>query len=168
MIRKIFSAILLFVVLFSLAAIAAEDKNNSVSGLPIPRFVSLKADKVHMRVGPGKDYPIEWVYVKRGLPVEIIAEYDVWRKIRDHQGTEGWVKQQNLTGRRMGISIIDTQPLLRRAEEKSPVLAQIETGVLVRLLECDSNWCRVEVSGFRGYVKRAGLWGIYPGEQFAD
>ncbi len=163
-----FLTLLILILFFSLPVIAAEPAESGgsgVSGLPLPRFVSLKTDKVHLRVGPGRDYPIEWVYIKRGLPVEIIAEYDVWRKIRDYQGTEGWVHQQRLTGRRMAITTIDAQALHRKADEKSPILAQIETGVVARLLECDASWCRIEASGFRGYVKRTGLWGIYPSEQ---
>ena len=145
-----------------------EEGGSGVSGLPIPRFVSLKSDKVHLRVGPGKDYPIEWVYVKRGLPVEIIAEYDVWRKIRDFQGTEGWVHQQRLTGRRMMVTTADMQSLFRRPDDTAPVLAKMETGVVGRLLECDAKWCRIEVSGFRGWVKRGAFWGIYPSEQKID
>jgi SH3-like domain-containing protein len=106
--------------------------------------------------------------VKRGLPVEIIAEYDVWRKIRDFQGTEGWVHQQRLTGRRMMVSTADMQPLFRRPDDAAPVLAKIEPGVVGRLLECDVKWCRIEVSGFRGWVKRGAFWGIYPSEQKID
>ncbi|TAH35337.1 MAG: hypothetical protein EYC62_04775 [Alphaproteobacteria bacterium] len=156
--------ILLFIVCFLTIGTAYAAKP-SVSGLPIPRFVSLKSDKVHLRVGPGKDYPIEWIYTKRGLPVEIIAEYDVWRKIRDHQGTEGWVHQQRLSGRRMAITTADKQSLRRAEDSKAPVMAEVEQGVVARILECDAAWCKVEVSGFRGYLQRAGLWGLYPSEQ---
>ncbi len=160
---KVAAFILLFLLLIGMVpAMAAKP---SVSGLPIPRFVSLKSDKVHLRVGPGKDYPIEWIYTKRGLPVEIIAEYDVWRKIRDHQGTEGWVHQQRLSGRRMAITTAEKQPLRRAEDAKAPVLAEIEQGVVTRILECDAAWCRIEVSGFRGWTQRTGLWGIYPSEQ---
>lgn len=149
------------------AAEQNEQGGSATPGLQVPRFVSLKADKVHMRVGPGKDYPIEWVYVRRGLPVEVVAEYDVWRKIRDFQGTEGWVHQQRLTGRRMVLTTAD-QDLLRRAEAKAPVLARLESGVVGRLLQCEPEWCRIEVSGFRGWVKRTGLWGVYASEQVIE
>lgn len=140
----------------------------SVSGLPIPRFVSLKADEVHWRVGPGRDYPIEWTYVKRGLPVEVIAEYDVWRKVRDHQGSEGWVHQQRLSGRRMVLITQDLLPLLRRPQNDAPVLAKIENGVVARLFSCDAGWCRIEADGFRGFVQRSGLWGVYSAETVKD
>jgi SH3-like domain-containing protein len=143
----------------------AEEAKPSVSGLAVPRFVSLKADKVHLRVGPGRDYPIEWTYVKRGLPVEIIAEYDVWRKLRDFQGTEGWVHQQRLSGRRTAMVTADLLSLFRRPENNAPILAKIQAGVVVRLLSCQPQWCRIEADGFRGFAQRDGIWGVYPSEQ---
>lgn len=160
--------IFLFALILSLTMPALAAEPGAQNRLPIPRFVSLKSDKVLMRVGPGTDYPIEWVYTKKGLPIEVIAEYDVWRKIRDPQGTEGWISQQRLTGRRMIMTTQDQLPLLRRADAQSNVLAKIESGVVGRLLECDASYCRIEVSGFRGWVKRSGLWGIYPNEQVSD
>ncbi len=164
--------IFLFLFLLSVPALAQEKAQEkpadvkSVSGLPIPRFVSLKSDQVHMRVGPGVDYPIDWVYTKPGLPAEVIAEYDVWRKLRDYQGTEGWVHQQHLTGRRMMIVTKPVQPLLRRMDSESPALAKISEGVVGRILECpDLTWCRVEIGGYRGYMRRDGFWGVYAQEK---
>ncbi len=163
--RRVLPLLAIIFILAFVPPVFAAKSADAPPGLPIPRFVSLKSDKVHLRVGPGKDYPIEWVYVKRGLPVEVIAEYDTWRKIRDTEGAEGWVHQQYLSGRRMAVTIPEIQPLLRKDDEKSPPLAQLESGVVVRLLECDAAWCKIEAAGFRGFVKRTGLWGIYPTEQ---
>jgi SH3-like domain-containing protein len=162
--RKIF----LFLLLLPTLAYAGDATKPSVSGLPIPRFVSLKADNVHWRVGPGRDYPIEWTYVKRGLPVEIVAEYDVWRKVRDFEGTEGWVHQQRLSGRRMAMVTGDLLKLYRRPQNDAPLLAKIETGVLVRLLSCEAQWCRIEADGMRGFVQRDGIWGVYPNEAVGE
>lgn len=129
------------------------------SGLPLPRYVSLQASKVNVRTGPGVRYPVEWVLVKRGIPVEIIAEFEHWRKIRDWQGTEGWVHQSMLSGARTAIVMDDVRVLRRSADENAPALARLEPGVVGRLLSCEDFWCRMEVAGFRGWVKRAEIWG---------
>lgn len=129
------------------------------SGLPLPRYVSLQADKVNVRTGPGVRYPVEWVLVKRGIPVEIVAEFEHWRKIRDWQGTEGWVHQSLLSGERTAIVMDEVRILHRGADEASAAVAKLEPGVVGRLLSCEGDWCRLEVAGFRGWIQRAGLWG---------
>src|ERR1700745_1267941 len=93
--RRVAAALVL--VAFAASAVAAE------KGLPVPRFVTLRSDQVNVRTGPGERYPIEWVFTRKGMPVEILAEFDVWRKIRDWQGTEGWVHQRMVTGNRAVI-----------------------------------------------------------------
>lgn len=165
--KRRLASVFLLLALFIHPALAEEKASTRLnnSGLPVPRFVSLKSDKVHVRVGPGKDYPIDWIFVRRGLPVEIVAEYDVWRKIRDYQGTEGWVHQQRLTGKRMIVSMGDLQPLYRRADKTAAVLAKVEPGVVGRLLSCEKDWCRVEVGGYRGYLPRTKIWGVYANEK---
>ncbi len=129
------------------------------SGLPLPRYVSLQAGKVNVRTGPGVRYPVEWVLVRRGIPVEIIAEFEHWRKIRDWQGTEGWVHQSMLSGARTAIVMDEVRVLRRGAEESAPAVAKLEPGVVGRLLSCEGVWCRLEVAGFRGWLKRAEIWG---------
>ncbi len=111
----------------------------SVSGLPIPRFVSLKSDEVNLRAGPGKDYPTQWVFRRAGLPVEVLQEFESWRQVRDADGVMGWVNQATAT-------------------------ALVEAGVIANLQSCDSRWCYVTVETFRGYIEQSKLWGIYPGE----
>jgi SH3-like domain-containing protein len=130
------------------------------SGLPVPRFVSLHSPKVNVRTGPGVRYPVEWVLVHRGIPVEIIAEFEHWRKIRDWQGTEGWVHQSMLSGTRTAVVMIETRALRRSADDNAPVVAKLEPGVVGRVLSCAGAWCRLEVSGFRGWIKRADIWGV--------
>ena len=74
----------------------------SVSGLPVPRFVSLKSDRVNVRSGPNKDQDVRWVYTRAGMPVEVTAEFENWRRIRDWEGAEGWVYHSLLSGKRIG------------------------------------------------------------------
>ncbi len=136
----------------------------SDSGLPLPRFVSLGSEKVNARTGPGVRYPISWQFVRRGLPVEIVAEYDYWRKIRDQEGTEGWVHKNLLSGRRTALIIGGTHTLYRRAEADAEPIMQAEAGVQVRLLSCRGDWCQVDATGRKAYLARRYLWGVYSNE----
>ena len=142
-------------------AVAAE-----TTGLPLPRFVSLRADEVNLRTGPGVQYPIDWVYRRSLLPVEIIAEYNTWRKIRDWQGTEGWVHQSMLGRVRTVIVTGKLRTLRNKSDTTGRPVAQAEAGVIARLLECPdaSTWCRVEVDGFGGWFRRVEFWGVYRNE----
>jgi SH3-like domain-containing protein len=134
----------------------------------LPRFVSLRADKVNVRAGPGVQYPVVWVFVRRGLPVEIVAEFDLWRKIRDREGVEGWVHRSLLAGTRAVIVTGDTHVLFRDPDARSAPVAQVEAGVVARLLACTVGWCRVKAASHRGWIERAHLWGVYPNEQKFD
>lgn len=138
------------------------------SGLPIPRFVSLKADRVNVRRGPGKDYAIEWVYTRQGLPVEIIAESDNWRQVRDSDGDEGWVFQSLLSGRRTALVSPwlkeTTLPLREAPKSTARIIAEMEPGVLGQIERCDGTWCLIAVGGTEGWMPQEALWGAYPGE----
>ena len=130
----------------------------------LPRFATLRAGEVNLRTGPGERYPIDWVLIRKGLPVEIVEEFDVWRKIRDFQGSEGWVHQRMLTGARNvlvegGIRVFHAEP-----DAASPPVARAEAGVVARLIECRGPWCRVEAQGIKGWLKRDEVWGVYPDE----
>lgn len=133
-------------------------------GLPVPRFVTLRSDEVNLRTGPGERYPIDWVLTKKGLPVEVLAEYDVWRKIRDAQGSEGWVHERMITGSRNVVIAGQLRTLHADADPSSPPVARAEAGVIARLLECRGAWCRVEAQGIKGWLKRGEVWGVYPDE----
>tara|TARA_R110000787_G_scaffold25998_17_gene72828 strand:- start:1001 stop:1603 length:603 start_codon:yes stop_codon:yes gene_type:complete len=135
------------------------------TGLPLPRFVSLRAGEVNLRTGPGARYPVEWVLVYRHMPVEIIAEFDTWRKIRDWQGTVGWVHQSMISGNRWVIVREGRQPLRRAGEKDAPIIARIEQKVIGRLKECREQWCEIDFSGFTGWMRRNQVWGVYPGEK---
>lgn len=136
------------------------------SGLPLPRFVSLRSDEVNLRTGPGVRYPIDWIYARKDLPVEVIAEFEAWRKIRDWQGTEGWVHQSMLAGRRMMVVMGATRSLRTADADSAEPVAVVEAGVLGRLLQCPRNrdFCRVEVGQSQGWLRRDEIWGIYRGE----
>jgi SH3-like domain-containing protein len=143
--------------------IAAVDKDGRE--LPLPRFASLKSAEVNLRAGPGSNYPIEWVLTRPALPIEIIAEFETWRRIRDPWGTVGWVHQSMLSGRRTGIVIGDApRPLRRDPQADSVALALVEPGVLAQLLKCGAAWCRVDLKGRRGWLPRTDVWGLYERE----
>ena len=135
------------------------------TGLPLPRFASLRANEVYMRSGPGTRYPIEWIYRRRGLPVQIIAEFDTWRKVRDWNGAVGWIHRAMLTGKRTAITTAADTTLLREPDPGAPVVARAESGVVAQLLSCRGPWCRIEARGLKGWVPRGALWGTLPGEK---
>jgi SH3-like domain-containing protein len=144
------------------------------SGLPLPRFVTLKSKRVNLRIGPGTDYAVSWMYLKSGLPVEIIQEYDNWRRIRDADGTEGWVNQSLLSGQRAAIAApwMKTKSkgvyvnLRREAQPSASIVAKLEPGVMITIGECNGDWCRAETDGASGWVAQSEIWGAYPGEAF--
>lgn len=135
------------------------------TGLPLPRFVSLRAAEVNVRTGPGTRYPIEWVYRRRGMPVEIVDEFDTWRRIRDWQGTEGWVHQSMVQGQR-GILVTGKRwTLYRQPETDSPGVALVDAGVVGVLRRCRAQWCEVSAGGFTGWLPRDAFYGLYPDEK---
>lgn len=140
------------------------------TGLPLPRFVSLKSSEVNVRFGPGPDYPIAWTYVQFGLPVEITQEFDNWRRVRDWEGEEGWVLWNLLSGDR-SVVVLEVEggaplPVHARASLDSDVVARLESGVVASVERCEEGWCRLTDSRFTGWVEQERLWGVYPDEEF--
>lgn len=165
-------AVVTVAAVLSAAPVRAEDEAGARpgdavkrTGLPLPRFASLRASEVFLRAGPGTRYPVEWIYRRRGLPVQIIAEFDSWRKVRDWNGTVGWVHRAMLAGRRTAITIADDTVLRRSPEATAPALARAEPGVVARILACAGAWCRIEAGGIKGWTQRGTLWGTLPGEK---
>ncbi len=140
-----------------LAAAVAEET-------PLPRFASLRSNEVNLRAGPGTQYPVEWVFLRRGLPVEIVAEYGRWRKVRDVDGSLGWVHQSLLSGRRWVMVRGAVQELYQAPAEGAEPVLRVEPGVLGKLLACREEWCRIDVAGHEGWVMRRQLWGVYANE----
>ncbi|MEO3386626.1 SH3 domain-containing protein [Mesorhizobium sp. CAU 1741] len=144
------------------------------SGLPLPRYVSLKSGRVNLRIGPGLNYPVDWLYLKSGVPMEIIQEYDNWRRVRDAEGAEGWINQSLLSGRRTAIAAPwqrgKEAELLLRAEPDttSRIVAKLEPGVIGTIKTCNGQWCEMTFSGHSGWLSQTQIWGAYPGEVYQD
>ena len=143
-----------------------EPARGSVTGMPLPRFAALRADEVYMRLGPGKDYAIVWVYKRRDLPVRIEREFKDWRRVRDQDDVSGWVHQATLAPRRTGVVTGGEQVLRRDAQDDAEPVARLKPGVIVRLRACDAgtDWCQAQVQDYRGWMKRGEVWGLLPGE----
>ena len=145
-------------------------KTGGASGLPVPRFVSLKAGRVNVRVGPGEGYKIAWVFTRPGLPIEVIQEFDTWRRIRDSDGTVGWVFQSLLSGKRTGVVAPwtkgDPRPIRASASMTAPITAYLEPGVMGEIDRCKDDWCRISGARFSGWIMQDQLWGVYPDEEF--
>ena len=140
----------------------------TATGLPVPRFVSLKPSDTPMREGPSKDNAIKWIFKREGLPVEVTAEFDNWRRVRDSEGAEGWIYRSRLSGRRTVLIMSKTKSLVSMhtgADELAPLVARIEPGVVAALKACSGKWCEVTVENYDGFIRQDRLWGAYPGEQ---
>ena len=148
---------------------AADVTAGSASGLPVPRFVSLKSDRVNVRSGPNKDQEVRWVYTRAGMPVEITAEFENWRRIRDWEGAEGWVYHSLLSGKRSAVVVPtlkdDLVPLYASPDDKSPETARLQSGVLGQLKSCNGIWCQFVGKNFDGWIHQERLWGAYPNEK---
>ena len=145
------------------------------SGLPVPRFVSLKADRTNLRTGPGTEYPTQWVYRRSGLPVEVIREFEGWRQVRDSEGATGWVLGPLLSGRRTALllpweikpgAVVPEVSVRADASNGAGVVATAEAGVIANVRSCDGRWCQVAIGDIRGYIEQGKMWGVYPGEVF--
>ena len=136
------------------------------SGLPVPRFVSLKFNEANLRAGPGSEYPVLWQYRQAGLPLLVDAEFGVWRKVRDADGTTGWMHGAGLSLRRMAFIHESMAKVYRQDNSESGVLAVAEKNALLELKSCPKNWCRVATDNIKGWVKRSEIWGVLNDEVF--
>lgn len=161
---RVKTLLLLACLLPALPAAAQAQSIAGPTGLPIPRFVTLRAEEVNVRTGPGTRYPVEWVFVRKDVPVEITAEFDTWRRIRDWEGAEGWVHQSMLSGRRAVVVTGEIRSLKRTPEPGTPAVARLEPGVVGTLQRCRGDWCEIEVEGYEGWLARTEFWGVYPDE----
>jgi len=148
------------------APVEAPPDKGSVTGFALPRFASLRTGDVNLRAGPGTRYPIQWIYKRRDLPVEIEREFEVWRLIRLEDGTRGWVQQATLSGRRTFVVASGEHAIRSEARDNAVVLARVDAGVVGRITKCDAgaDWCRVQVQEYKGWMKRADFWGALSGE----
>jgi SH3-like domain-containing protein len=131
---------------------------------PLPHFASLHSDKVNLRAGPGDRYPVQWVYVRRDWPVEVIGQFDHWRRVRDWEGTEGWVHEKMVAGRREVVVTGRVRGLRTGPDLGAALVARAEPGVVARLDACRGEWCRIAAGDVTGWVERSDIWGVYPNE----
>ncbi len=147
-----------------LAALLIAPPLSAADDVPSPHFLSIRTKEVNLRTGPGKRYPVDWVFTRRGLPVELLASYDNWRQVRAKDGTTGWIHQSMLSRRRTVVIDRSVSTLLAKPQADAAIVARAEPGVIGELLECEQGWCRIEVSGLRGWLPKAGLWGVDTGD----
>lgn len=156
----------LFFLIITTAA-QAQDTAFKSTEFPVPRFVSTRSDQVYVRTGPGQKYPILWVYNTSGIPVEIVLEYDNWRKIKDFDGQTGWVHKSLLTGRRYAfVGANENQKLFRKPNKNNSIIALLEPKSRVKLEACGHGWCEINAQGYKGWIEQKALWGVYDHEEF--
>ena len=160
---------LILAILTPILASASEVGIGTETKLPLPRYVSLKVDRVNMRAGPSKDHEVKWIYQKVGLPVEVTAEFETWRRIRDSSGVEGWVLGNLISARRTALVTPWLNQglfsLYKKPDVQSALTAKLMPSVLVNLKNCDGKWCSITGEGFAGFIQQEHLWGAYPDEK---
>ncbi len=146
----------------------AQGAERAASGLALPRFVSVRGHEVNLRTGPGLQYPIDWVYRRQGLPLEVVAEYKTWRRVRDWEGAQGWVHQSMLAGKRTFLVIDAAQMLRAEPVPTARAIARLSEGVVGELAACPEAqaWCEVNVDGFSGWLEKGAFWGLLKDEAF--
>ena len=149
---------------FAFLASAASADRGPVTNLPMPRFVSLKASEGNVRRGPSLSHRIDWVFTRRNMPLQVVAEHGHWRRVEDREGAGGWVHYTLLSGVRTVLIEQDMAALHAKPDDTSPIEAYAEAGVIARLGVCEYEWCRISAEGAKGWVKKSAFWGIMPGE----
>ncbi len=160
--NRLFSVLIAAAVAIAGATTAQE--RGSVTNLPIPRYVSMKASEGNVRRGPSLTHRIDWVFRHQHMPLRIVAEYGHWRRVVDRDGAGGWVHYSLLSGSRTVIVEEDLLALRTNASDDAPLSAQLERGVIARLQECNLDWCRISAGGYRGWARKGALWGVDPEE----
>lgn len=165
---RLSAAVAALLVLFAAFGKGHAANDVGASGLPVPRFASTKADRVNVRGGPDKDHDVAFIFMRVGWPVEITAEYDNWRRIRDSDGSQGWVYHSLLSGRRTAAVTLKDKtalvPLRAEADATSPVVARLGVGVVGTIKSCNGSWCHLAGKNFDGWIEQNDLWGVYPNE----
>ena len=134
------------------------------SGRPLPRFVSIAADKIYMRTGPGRNYPIQWTYTSKKLPLKVIEEYGPWRRVVDFQGVTGWMHRSLLSPRRTAMIVGGPQSLRVKPSITANISAHLQEGVIATIEECNPNWCKLQHPQVTGWLPRASIYGILDDE----
>lgn len=148
----------------SIMAQTASPEVGPDSGLPLPRFVSLKTGEANARRGPSLTHRVDWLYTRRDLPLMVTGEYEHWRRVEDSEGQGGWVFYTLLSGVRTVVVQNDMTPIRSNPQTNAHEVALLETGVVAHIMECEPEWCRLSIDGTRGWVHRGALWGLLPNE----
>ena len=169
---------LTYIFLLTLPGLVNASDTGTVTGLPLPRFVSFKFSETNLRKGPNTSYPITWVYKQKGYPMELIEEFENWRKIRDVEGNEGWVHENLISGNR-SVIINNNQylrsngmyselnrelVLFRYPDEDSYPMLRAELGVIAKVKKCDEVWCKIKIEDVTAWARKENLWGVYSEE----
>ena len=150
--------------LLSVSPVSAESLGPETK-LPLPRFVSMKANEANVRRGPSLTHRVDWVFKQRGMPLEVTAEYGHWRQVRDHDGMGGWVHYAMLSGTPTALVVSDLADVLRQPAADAPVVARAQRDVVVTINRCSETWCRVSVGSYRGWMHVQDLWGATKADQ---
>ncbi len=148
----------------SAAEAAVEPRRGPETGLPLPRFVSLKSSEGRARRGPNRSHRIDWLFTRRDMPLRVTAEFEHWRQVEDHEGQGGWMHHALLSGVRTVLVMEDMVTMRNQPQPGALEVAHLQAGVIARILRCEPDWCRIGVEGHRGWVERNALWGVEPHE----
>lgn len=165
---KVFRLVVITITLAVLATVATAQQRGPVTNLPIPRFVSLKANEANVRRGPSLTHRIDWVFKRRAMPLKVIGEYEHWRRVQDQDGAGGWVHYALLSGARTVIVLPQLLEVYRLPNPETEPMAAFEMGVVARLEACTVDWCEIEAAGHSGWARKTDLWGVFPTEIWED
>lgn len=152
--------------LTAVPASAQDPAVGKVTSLPIPRYVSIRADEANLRVGPGGQYPIRWRLLRAGMPAQIVDEENQWREVVLHDGERGWLYAPLLSGARTVYVTFERAPLVASADLNAGVVAYVEKRVVLRVDACEPHWCKVRKGEIKGWIARHMVWGLSPAETF--
>ena len=166
MFRWKFKSVLVTLLMIAMAPapLARAGGVGSVTNLPLPRYVSMKASEGNVRRGPSLSHRIDWVFQRRDMPLRVTAEHGHWRRVEDRDGMGGWVHYSLLSGVRTVLVEQDMLALHVRPDPNAPVAAALELGVVARLGDCDLEWCELRTGGYKGWAPKARIWGVGPNE----
>ncbi len=152
------------IILAAFQGLAKETERGQVTNLPIPRYVSLKAKEANARRGPSLSHKIDWIYKRKNMPLEIYAEYENWRRVRDFEGLGGWIHYTLLSGIRYVLIKDELLEMRLLPTNEAQVIAKLPQHNIATLDKCNIDWCKIVDDGYRGWVLKSGIWGVYKNE----
>ena len=166
--RKILGVMLATILgVMATATIAQEaEARGPVTGFPLPRYVSIQASEAFARRGPSRSHRIDWVFQRRNMPMQVVAEHEHWRRVIDRDGAGGWMHYSLLSGVRTAIVEVELLNLHARPDPSAQVNAQLSMGVVAELRECQLEWCELTAGGYRGWARKGAYWGVEPQDVF--